>query len=346
MTKLPLLFGEIGELAKSPQIGLAVELYQIFSSFLLGPTSETLDLLSMIPVLSYVHQYGNEPLLTMRQRQAGEDVDEREGFYLVEEDPMVEESTPNAVVIDWGEDEGEEGAVPIDIQWDIEVEQPEEGQKDSIDWDIEVEDPSNELEIAWDIDVEDVGLEVEDSLLEHSLPPEEDQSTSLMEHDTTRNYLLDDLYELQAFLQQRLIEIQVRDNLTQSSLLQSAPEKVSSQTLSSLSSMKGEVDKVLKALTTSELRMILDIKASTRYTERLVSSLKRRKDTIARMETLSQEVDAKQEEALENLVRLQLKKASLIKDATFMRASLQHQLSTAFSRPVNIVGQIHSILSL
>lgn len=137
-----------------------------------------------------------------------------------------------------------------------------------------------------------------------------------------------------------------KDDLVIGNILQKAPKHIASQNLDSIDNMLTRIKSIIDLLFDSKFRMIVEIKASKLFTERLTSGLKKKLDTANRMKVLEGEVKLKEEEVEENTLRLQLERVALIKEGTEIKAHLQHHLSKALSRPVNIMGEIHNILGL
>jgi len=345
VTKLPEHFAKIYEVTKEEHIERVIEFYENFVQFLSGKQGEEKE--NLCPVLAHVLRYGNESVDNMRKRMAGEEVEEGDGsdeaFVMVENEDEPEMNVGGS--INWGDDDDD---IPMgstgDIQWDIEVEGDEEvemGNTGEIEWDIDVSTPDAAGD-PWEIEVEDGGIEVTTNTQEEEKAPTE----NILEYSDTRNQFLDDLLELQSFLRQRLEEMKAKENMVLINLLQKAPKHISGQPVSSVESMLESVNKVNDLFNDITFRMIIEIKASSRYTERLETNLKRRLETANRMEVLAAETKSKQQEVEENIIRLQLQKVSVSKEAAEIKAHLQTQLSNVFGRPVNIMGDIHTILAL
>merc|ERR1711879_538627 len=205
-----------------------------------------------------------------------------------------------------------------------------------------MENNENEINVneedpdPWEICVEDGGIDVVVETKEN----DEKVKENILEFSATRNQFQDDLLELQSFLRQRLSEMKLKDNLALMNLLQKAPKEISEKNIETVERMLASVDKVNDLLCDHTLRMIIEIKASARYTERLVNALKKRLETAGRMEVLAAETNSKREELEENVMRLQLQKVTLVKEASEIKSHLQNQISLAFDRPVNIMGDI------
>merc|ERR1712130_232965 len=281
----------------------------------------------------------------MRRRMAGEDIPSEDEAFVVVEGSGQELSSPGSpaafhyVKDDDDDDDDVPMGDPSAIQWDIGMDEDEVEELPAVEinWDIDVsavEEPEEEAAM-WEINVEDVGREADENQLTEACVI--DPTETVLESSHTRNQFLDDLFELEAFLKQRQEEVERREHLVLSNLLQSAPELITKQTVFSLEEMMSAIDHIIQELTSDNVRMILDIKASTRYVERLVSGLQRRQDIIKRMATLSSEVDGRRAATEENIMRIHLKKTAAVKEAIEIRAHLQHQLSSQVNRPVHIV---------
>lgn len=122
---------------------------------------------------------------------------------------------------------------------------------------------------------------------------------SVLHNATTREMFLNELRELECFLQQRIVEVSfegessfgtsyelVRWSLSASrvnttsllagdvllvSIMQGAPETLQKQTMESLREMSREIKQLLETLTTQKMLHLYQISSSPRYVDRLVS---------------------------------------------------------------------------
>jgi len=298
-------------MVKEEKIGEIIQFYKIFIGFL---TEQEANGIECCPVLGYILEHGNESVEIMKKRMAGEEVEEK-----------MEDENCFVMVEDEKSDGSPEDEVKVDIDFgDIDISVENQGGDDGSlagePWELEIE-------------VEDGGIDVVETTHEEQTSITE----SILEYSNTRNEFLDDLLELQAFLQQRLQEMKDKDNLVMNSILQKACKEISEQRVETVENMLTRLDKIISLLSDSKFRMIIEMKASTRYTERLVSDLKRHLETASRMEVLAAETQQKQTDVEENVMRLQLQKASKSKEAAAIKAHIQEQLPKSISRPVNIM---------
>jgi hypothetical protein len=145
-----------------------------------------------------------------------------------------------------------------------------------IDWgsgDAE-EEPSNGT-IDWgpggqeslEVSLEDAGITVEGSGVEGGTARDEDALT-LLDNPKTRNALVDDLCELEAFLERRAVELAGGDGaneaqmLAVSSVFQDAPADVQMQTEESVRAMLAKIRNVLESLTNVRIQHLFLIKSS------------------------------------------------------------------------------------
>lgn len=307
----------------------------------------------------------------MNRRKNGENISDDESFIIVQDDGD-NENDETAPTINWDIDPENPDDVVMDtssnINWDIEVDDVPMGDAIEISWDIDTTeiDENNEKEVKydpWEIEVEDGGIDKIDETVQIK---QENTNELILESSDTRNEFLDEILEvcsrflkclqitkkkffllkLQTFLKQRLIELNLKDNLVLSSILQKAPKEISELSVDNVKGMLESVENILKLLHDSRFRMIIEIKASTRYTERLVNDLNKKLETASRMDVLGAEALSKQQDVEENIVRLQLQKVTLVKEANYIKDHLQESIAKTLGRPVNIMGDIHTILAV
>jgi len=356
---LPEYFAEIVNACQQPLTQQAVEFYCNFSEFILQSAEKD----NVCPVLMYIYTKGNTSADLMEKFLAGEVSEDKldeivDSFVVVEEqsDPQVADGeVPLAAPggINWDIDD--QSDVPMatgqDINWDLGADGEdvplEVGGEINWDLDMNVEvdidsTPQFSTGAQWDFSVEDIGVDIEPTLTTQVST----QSESVLSLNQSRNRFVDDLYELDAFLRQRLSEMKSGGNVMHAAVLQNASANISNVDTEQIEEMASHVSKLVQLLENEKFQMIIEIKASSRYAERVAQTFKHRSDTGSRMETLSTEVDRKREDLQENILRVQLKKTNLINEAKAIKQNTEKELSLLYNnRTVNIMGDINNILS-
>ncbi|KAL3686703.1 hypothetical protein R1sor_013012 [Riccia sorocarpa] len=277
-----------------------------------------------------------------------------------------------------------EAGTPVDIDWDIGTIEPDlegagngEGVLSSeqvlagasvdnpqgvseISWDIQVPE-GGATEINWDIDVEEDGLvattEVVSSSnfgvsyggseLDSSGGEEVKQTFSLAATDY-RNKLLDDLFELKAFLKQRLEEMENEDTAALQNQVQAvAPTSISQHGSESLMAMVTSVCQVLNLLTNRKTRDLILLSTSLRYLERLETSLVQKKQNEAKLHQTMKDLINKRLELRNNLTMMWPKQEAVVERTKSYKQLVEKSVSAQYSdRKVNIIGEINTALGI
>ena len=95
----------------------------------------------------------------------------------------------------------------------------------------------------------------------------DEDALTLLDNPKTRNSLIDDLWELEAFLERRSIEMTGGDGASEGQLLalslfQDAPTEVQMQTIESVQKMLAKIRHVLELLTNVRIQHLFLIKSS------------------------------------------------------------------------------------
>ncbi|XP_057982492.1 CDK5RAP3-like protein isoform X2 [Malania oleifera] len=152
-----------------------------------------------------------------------------------------------------------------------------------ISWDINVENP--QVDVIDDASLPNVGLEAQTSVpdaLTQTTKIKEDRS-QLLETEY-RNNILDDLYEIKAFLNQRLVELRNDETLSLQHQVQAvAPFVLQQYTTDAILMMLSDVSSAISLLTNRKTRDLIMILNSKRFLDRLVSTLEEKKHHEAKL---------------------------------------------------------------
>ncbi|GFV19625.1 CDK5 regulatory subunit-associated protein 3 [Trichonephila clavipes] len=203
-------------------------------------------------------------------------------------------------------------------------------------------------DINWDISVETSGT--------NDIPPvfEEGEggkvargadALSVLENETTRNSFYCDLLELEAFLDQRITEVEFSDSdILSSNLFQDAPAILQMQSTDSLKRMLSSTKSLSSQLMTTKLKHLFLIKSSPRYVDRLVESLKSKLETAERMIDCQKAVKLKFQEALEEEKALDPKIKIIIDKTKILLSEVEQDISKRYkNRKVNIMGGLSAL---
>ncbi|XP_059487466.1 CDK5 regulatory subunit-associated protein 3 [Neocloeon triangulifer] len=232
--------------------------------------------------------------------------------------------------------EWKRGQPPSRIEQDeIKFDTSESELADEIDFgDGEVDFGDGEIDFG--IEVADSGVEI--GVVEEvssPVPTNEDgvargnEALSVLDFPDTRNQVLDELMELESFLQVRLTQGDGVVGLTQ----------VEGLSESTLKKMLGSVAAVKNALTEKKAQHLHNIKHSIRYADQLAEQLSQKLSLEAKMQARASLAVEQRAEAVAEATRLGPATQRLIKQTRRLQAQIESELSKKYSgRRVMLTG--------
>lgn len=364
--ELPELMASAVESLKSKGVGDAASYYAAFTAAL-APAGASPSARAELATLSEVKEGRTEPPQQNRRpidtQSAPIDLESS----LAELDLAVGGGDAlGAISWDFGgatvEDTGSAAAVE-GISWDFEVETPagvEGGGDDGnapapagISWDIDISATGEESLATGDLGAADntaaaaaegtiagVGV-ISSNGTAGSTDQLAPEIARLVADAAYRAQVLDDLFELRAFLMQRINELATGNQAS----LASAPAEVATVDSTTVAAMQSAVNVAIGALTEGRTMQLLSLASSGVHCDRLASKLARQGGQEAKFKRAAVDAEARKAEAQRQLVADSAKLAALVRRTREVKSGVEKALGTKLGRVVNVQGEINSVLA-
>ncbi|XP_055916052.1 CDK5RAP3-like protein [Eupeodes corollae] len=290
-----------------------------------------------LPILRHLMQFGNTTVYHYVHKEAP---------LIVEENPIIlnlveEESPVGDNEIDFGNDDnGDSSTISgemIDFG-DLQIDTPAESGGD-IDWGIE-STPADEKEIDFDVPIEEYGMVIEGVGVDGGTA-KGDEAYTLLDSPNYRERFRNELYELQAFVERRLIELSQEDDA--SNMLYSMMESLSTHDAASVKKMADSVNDILAEVEDENTQQLFQLKHSPKCAEILASKLKQKMVAVEKVRANQEALKIKSEELLKESVELIPVQDKLIEQTKILQDKIEKEISKRYkNRVVNLMGGLNT----
>lgn len=171
-----------------------------------------------------------------------------------------------------------------------------------------------------------------------------EESLTILDNPKTREQIINNLMEIQAFLKIRLFEMASESDLLAMTHMQDAPTILQMQTIESITALIDCVNVALNQLTNKRVQHLHNIKHSNKYVDILSASLKQKLSNCERMKSnkalLEEKINSlrKEERSLHPVIKL------LIDKTKELQQDIQEDISKKYKgRIVNIIGGVNML---
>ncbi|XP_070549609.1 CDK5 regulatory subunit-associated protein 3-like [Ptychodera flava] len=302
---------------KTQNLQNTFDFYEAFVQFSCGGDE-------VVPMVRYVQDKGNTTVYQWKTGKVPTSVEEPKQETGDEDDEITEDQ------IDLG---GFIEEVDYGITLEDSGNNPTDGE--NIDWGDVGDDINFDIDVVADVTVE---TGKDDGVARGT------DTLSLLDHALTRSNFIDELLELQGFLNQRYNEMKGEADILSVNQFQTAPSILQLQNVDSVASMLAELNEIIDCLTSVKMKHLFLIRSSPKYVDRLTESLKEKLEQAEKMLASQNAVAEKRKASLAEQKQIEPKVGILVTKTKELQKQIEDDISKRYkNRPVNLMGAINLI---
>ncbi|KAL3284243.1 hypothetical protein HHI36_018406 [Cryptolaemus montrouzieri] len=167
------------------------------------------------------------------------------------------------------------------------------------------------------------------------------EALTLLDNPSTRENIINNLLELEAFFKMRMLEMTNESDLLSLSQIQHAPSIIQLQTFETITVLSEKVNKALNNLTNKRTQHLHNLKHSLNYIDILTSNLNQKLSQVDRFKNCKITLENKIVETHREIKKIEKMVELLIMKTKELQKNIQDDISVKYKgRKVNIVGGI------
>nr|SVE74239.1 EOG090X07S9 [Daphnia barbata] len=321
LTSLPEMYKEVAKEAQKTKE--AADFYRSFLKEIIPGNSD----LTCLPMLQYIIEKGDTTVYEWRYGEPPLRIEEP----ILHDEPEAAVATDDA--IDFGDAAIDFGSSDVELE------------TGDIDWgQIDMLPDAHEATIDFSTTEDaELGIVVQGTGVEGGVA-KDNEALTVLDYHKTRNMFIDDLTELEAFLKQRLMEMQATSKESKMGFSLAQSHSTAEIPAQQLEVMLSRVLSTIDTINRPKLKNLALIRESPKYADRVASSLQQHLRLAEKMDGNRTILAERRRCAATEQARLQPSLKKLIERTKELQAHIEKDISKKYNnRPVHITGGVTSI---